>query len=72
MPFCEVREVRNNAGTAGSGSLHCLYHFAFSGNILSDGQAMREPPKDIHLIMESNCDSQEPIFERNEAISAQK
>lgn len=33
---------------------------------------MREPPKDIHLIMESNCDSQEPIFERNEAISAQK
>lgn len=66
-----VSEVRDNAGTVRSSSFHCLYHFAFSGNILSDGLAILEPPEDIHLIMESNRDSQEPIFERNEVISAQ-
>lgn len=66
-----VCKVRNNAGTEGRGSLHCLHHFAFSANILSDGLAMLEPPEYAHLIMESNRDSQEPIFERNGAISAQ-
>lgn len=66
-----VSEVGQNGGTAGSGSLPCLYHFAFSRNVLSGGLAILEPPEDIHLITESNRDSQEPIFERNEVISAQ-